>query len=259
MSILGEICAKKHTHVEARKNALPIAEVRARLSDAAAPRGFMDALRAKKAPAIIAEIKKASPSKGVIRENFNPVEIAKIYEEHGAACISVLTDEPYFQGKDQYLLDVKNVTTLPVLRKDFMVDLYQIYESRMLGADCVLLIMAALGDDEVREFYDVAQTLGMDILVEVHDEAELERAVRLGVAMIGVNNRNLKTLAVDVQTSHDLLSLIPDGALKITESGISSKRTIQGLVSTGYHGFLIGESLVCEENIGATLTELSSR
>lgn len=257
MSILEEICIRKRKHVEEKKARLSLDEVKAHLKDAETPRGFMGALKAKLAPAIIAEIKKASPSRGVIRENFNPVEIAKIYEEHGAACISVLTDEPYFQGKDQYLLDVKNATTLPVLRKDFMIDIYQIYESRMLGADCVLLIMAALGDNEARKFHDEAQDLDMDVLVEVHDEAELERAAKLGARMVGVNNRNLKTLAVDVQTSHDLLPMIPEGALKITESGLSSNEAVQGLVNAGYHGFLIGEGLVREENIGDALKELS--
>lgn len=258
MSILDEICDVKRKHVAAQELKLPFDEVRARLTDAPKPLGFINAIQTQTSNdhAIIAEIKKASPSKGLIREDFDPVKIAQIYRDNGAACISILTDTPYFQGSDQYFSDVRNAVDIPLLRKDFMVASYQIFELRMLGADCVLLIMAALNDEQAREFYDIATELGMDVLVEVHNEEELERAKALKPRMIGVNNRNLQTMHVDIQTSYDFVSKIPDGVVKIAESGLSKRSDIQGLNVAGYNGFLIGESLMREENIGAALRNI---
>ncbi|MCB1562345.1 MAG: indole-3-glycerol phosphate synthase TrpC [Alphaproteobacteria bacterium] len=255
-SVLDEICARKVLHVATRKEAVSQAKIEKCAADAPKARGFIDALRRKNGPALIAEIKKASPSKGLIRVDFDPVRIACIYEENGASCISVLTDEPYFQGHDDYLRAVREVVNLPLLRKDFMLEPYQIYESRALGADCVLLIMAALGDSQARILYDLAVSLNMDVLVEIHDAQELKRALKLSPAMIGVNNRNLKTLAVDVQTSHDLASRIPDAALRVAESGISDPQTVESLHKDGYKAFLIGESLMCADDIAASIAAL---
>lgn len=256
MSVLEEICKRKAEHVAAKRTENPQVLLESLIAKAEKPRGFIKALKNHKAPAIIAEIKKASPSQGVIREDFDPATIAKIYELNGAACISVLTDEPYFHGHDDYLAEVKKASTLPVLRKDFMIDPYQIYESRALGADCILLIMAALSDEQASEMHDMALDLGMDVLVEAHDEPELLRALQFNPAMIGINNRNLKTLHVDIQTSHQLGALIPAGTLKVAESGISDAATIQKLQADGFDAFLIGESLIRQQDIGAALQKL---
>jgi len=234
----------------------PIALLQDQIAKAEKPRGFINALRKHSAPAIIAEIKKASPSQGVIRKDFDPAAIAETYEANGAACISVLTDEPHFQGRDEYLAEVKAAAKLPVLRKDFMIDAYQIYESRALGADCVLLIMAALSDEQALEFQDTAIRLGMDVLVEIHDEPELRRALNLAPAMIGINNRDLKTLKVDIQTSHQLGKLIPANILKVAESGISTAENILSLQAVGFGAFLIGESMMRQDDIGAALRKL---
>ena len=256
MSVLAEICARKLEHVAKKKAALSLHDLKNKIQLLPPPAGFINALRAYPGTAIIAEVKKASPSKGIIRDNFNPVEIAQIYETHGAACLSVLTDEPYFQGHDDYLAAIKSTVSLPVLRKDFILDLYQIYESRALGADCVLLIMAALEDGQARELYDAASSLNMDVLVEVHDAQELERAVALKPRMIGVNNRSLKTLKVDIATSHELIAHIPQNILKVAESGIESAATIHTLQKAGFQAFLIGESLMKQADIGQALERL---
>lgn len=256
MSVLQEICTRKADHVAAKKAQLPLIAVKNKIESAEKPRGFLKSLRAKTPLAVIAEVKKASPSKGVIREDFDPAEIARHYESSGASCISVLTDEPYFHGHDDYLGIVKSVSTLPILRKDFMIDEYQIYESRALDADCILLIMAALSDSQARDFYQLSTVLGMDTLFEVHDAEELERAIALKPEMIGVNNRNLKTLAVDLQTSHTLADAIPSHTLKISESGIRNAGDVQALQKSGYEAFLIGESLMSEKNIAQTLKNL---
>ncbi len=259
MNILEKICATKKEHVADKKSQKPLAELKSMIGDQEKPRGFLkrmiDSSNGNRA-ALITEVKKASPSKGVIRDDFNPAEIAKIYENAGASCISVLTDEPYFQGHDEFLAIVKNSVKIPVLRKDFMIDPYQIYESRYLGADCILLIMAALSDDLAQELYNIAVDLNMDILVEVHNSQELERAILLNPMMIGVNNRNLKTLKVDVQTSLDLLVEIPDNIYKISESGISSNKTIKELYERGYNGFLVGESLMRQDDIAMAVHDL---
>lgn len=256
MSVLAEICARKMEHVAAMRAKNPQGLLDDLIARAAKPRGFINALKNHPAPAIIAEIKKASPSRGLIREDFDPAEIARIYESNGAACLSVLTDEPYFQGRDEYLQQAGAASKLPLLRKDFMIDPYQIHESRALGADCILLIMAALSDHQASELYEIARTFGMDVLVEVHDEPELRRALDMNAAMIGINNRNLKTLAVDINTSHQLGKLIPAGTLKVAESGISDPETIRLLRSEGFNAFLVGESLMREKDIGGALEKL---
>lgn len=256
MNTLDKICMDKAEHVARMRDRTPLSALEARIKDKSLPIGFVSAIKRQTSPALIAEVKKASPSKGLIRADFNPSKIAQIYEECGATCISVLTDEPYFQGKDSYLLDVKKAVDIPVLRKDFMIDPYQIYESRALGADCILLIMAALDDELALELYETALSLNLDVLVEVHNLEELERANKLDPMMIGVNNRNLKTLEVDVQTSFDLLMKIPDTAVKIAESGIADHDTLSRLYSCGYNGFLVGESLMREEDIAKAVKTL---
>lgn len=256
MSILKEICTKKSEHVAKKKSETSLSTLEESAKSAPPPRGFLKALQYANGPALIAEVKKASPSKGLIREDFNPADIAKIYEAKGAHCISVLTDEPYFQGHDEYLTAVKNAVSTPILRKDFMVDPYQITESRALGADCILLIMAALSDSQAKELYDLAESYKMDVLVEIHDKDELDRAALLAPAMIGVNNRNLKTLGVDVATSHALLPHIPQNALRIAESGLADAQTIQSLHDAGYNAFLIGESIMRHPDISVKIDEL---
>ncbi len=256
--ILDTICAHKKHHIAARKALLPLAEIKALAALQAPPKGFIKHLKEKNASglALITEIKKASPSKGVIREDFNPLEIARTYKENGAACLSVLTDEPFFQGHDDFLKDIKSASLLPLLRKDFMLDPYQIFESRALGADCILLIMSALSDPLARQLYDFSKMLGMDVLVEVHNTEELERALAFSPEMIGVNNRNLKTLTVDIQTSFDLVKHMPDHILKISESGLSEHETLLELKNAGYSAFLVGESLMRQADIGAGLRNL---
>lgn len=258
MSVLAKICDDKREHVEARKQATTREELKDLISAQPAPRGFIQNIKNVSADgvALITEVKKASPSKGVIREDFNPVRIAKIYEDNGATCLSVLTDAPYFQGSDEYFKTVRQTVSLPMLRKDFMIDPYQIYESRALGADCILIIIAALELSQAQELSELGEELGMDVLVEVHNEAELETALSFNPHMIGVNNRNLKTLDVDVETSFDLLSLIPDTVVKIAESGISDSQTIKSLQEIGYDGFLVGESLMRQTDIGSAVRKL---
>ena len=252
---LAKICADKREHVTRCEAQTPLSEIRDQLKDADAPRGFIKKLSSQN-PALIAEVKKASPSRGVIREDFDPVTIAQTYESAGAACLSVLTDEPYFQGKDEYLVAIHEAVSLPLLRKDFMIDPYQIYESRALGADCILLIMAALEDALAKDLYDLAADLNMDVLVEVHNREELERALKLSPRMIGVNNRNLKTLEVDLRTGLDLAALMPADMVKVAESGIYSPENIHAFQQAGYNAFLVGESLMREDDIAAAVKKL---
>jgi indole-3-glycerol phosphate synthase len=254
-TVLGDICDQKREHIARKKEETPISLLTTRIAQLPPTRGFINALR-QKSPALIAEVKKASPSRGVLREDFDPVQIAKIYEQNGAACLSVLTDEPYFQGRDEYLTQIREAVKLPLLRKDFMLDEYQIYESRALGADCVLLIMAALTDAEAKSLYDLATALSLDTLFEVHDEEELRRALALSPRMIGVNNRNLKTLDVDLATGLNLAASIPDQILKVAESGIGDHRALQTFAAAGYGAFLIGESLIREPDIGAATRQI---
>jgi indole-3-glycerol phosphate synthase len=248
-TVLEQICEAKATHLKRKMLETPLSSLESLVQHAAPTRGFINALQ-NKSPALIAEVKKASPSKGVIREDFNAVEIAKIYEANGAACLSVLTDEPYFQGKDEYLKDIRKAVDLPILRKDFMIDPYQVYEARHLGADCILLIMAALSDAQAAEIYALATKLGMDTLFEVHDDYELVRALALKPKMVGVNNRNLKTLDVDLGVGMNLGASIPDDILKVAESGIGDFETLDTFQSAGFNAFLIGESLMRQSDMG---------
>lgn len=258
MSVLQEICDKKREHVEARKTACPLSELTARMADQAPPRGFIKQIKAvdETGIALITEVKKASPSKGLIRADFDPAKIAKTYENNGAACVSVLTDEPYFQGTDAHFTAARATINLPMIRKDFMIDPYQIIESRSLGADCVLLIMAALDNVLAADLYAQATDLGMDVLVEIHDAEELDRALTLSPAMIGINNRNLKTLKVDTQTSFDLVDAIPETCVKIAESGLSDHSTLTRLKTAGFSAFLVGESLMRQADIGEAVKKM---
>ncbi len=257
--MLAEIIRHKAQEVTARSARIPLAELRREALAMPHPLGFVDAIRARLGAgetAVIAEIKKASPSKGVIREQFDPAAIAKSYAAAGATCLSVLTDEKYFQGADEYLHLAKEVAGLPVLRKDFMVDEYQIWESRALGADCILLIVAALGDAQLMELSHVALDLGMDVLVEVHDETELQRALPLRLPLIGINNRNLRTFETTVQTTIDLLAHIPEDRIVVTESGIDDPSDVARLRQNNVNVFLVGEAFMRADDPGAALRTL---
>jgi indole-3-glycerol phosphate synthase len=259
MNTLEKICDDKRAHITRSEHFIPqiIHEDRAKLQPP--PLGFCDALHAKRAlrqPALISEVKKASPSKGIIRADFDPVKIALTYEHAGATCVSVLTDQPYFKGADEDLEAVKRSVRLPVIRKDFMLTPYQIIESRALGADCILLIMAALDDATAELLYHQATSLDMDVLIEVHDEAELERALKLNPMMVGVNSRNLKTLEVNLQTAFDLVQKIPPHIIRVAESGISNNAQLQSLFEAGYDAFLVGESLMRQDDIGEAVRKL---
>ncbi|MEQ8604046.1 MAG: indole-3-glycerol phosphate synthase TrpC [Marivibrio sp.] len=260
--VLEKICADKRDHIAARKQETPLEAMMERAAQGPRPRGFADALRAKESAGqygLIAEIKKASPSKGVIREDFAPVALARAYAQGGAACLSILTDEPYFQGKDQYLTAARTAVSLPVLRKDFMLEPYQIYESRALGADAVLLIMAALSDDQAAELEDTAVELGMDVLVEVHDADELSRALRLASPLIGVNNRNLKTLEVSLETGAALIPQIGPERTAVAESGLYAPADLKRMAECGAQCFLIGESLMRQDDVAAATRAILSR
>lgn len=257
--VLARICADKLSEVAQRKAIRPIDLVKAEARRAPSPRGFQSELKAAGArgiPALIAEIKKASPSRGLIRADFDPPALARAYAEGGAACLSVLTDEPYFQGRDEYLQAARAAVPLPVLRKDFLLEPYQVYEARAIGADCILLIMAALDDATARELSRLAQDLGMDVLAEVHDEAELERASALQGAMLGVNNRNLKTLEVSLATFERLAPRAPKDRLLIAESGIRTRDDIARLQAAGARAFLVGESLMSQADVTAATRAL---
>lgn len=259
-TVLEKILARKAEEVAERRARVSLAELEAQAKIADAPRGFANALikQAKdKQPAVIAEIKKASPSKGVIRELFIPEEIAKSYEKGGATCLSVLTDIDYFQGCDLFLQQARAACKLPVIRKDFMVDPYQIVEARALGADCVLLIVSALDDVKLAELAAVAKSVGLDVLVEVHDGDELERALKtLDTPLVGVNNRNLHTFEVSLENTLDLLPRIPRDRLVITESGIVNRADVELMEISGVYSFLVGETFMRAENPGAELQRL---
>ena len=246
VSILHRILETKREEVDARRRATPLAELKARLADTPPMRGFHRALRSTPNPiALIAEIKRASPSKGVIREDFDPLRIAEQYHEAGADALSVLTDEPYFQGKPEYLTQVREQVPLPALRKDFLIDAYQVYESRVLSADAILLIVAALPDRaHLHDLRALAESLGMDALVEVHDEWELETAVESGATLIGVNNRDLRTFEVSLETTLRLLRYLPEGITRVSESGIETADDVQRLHAAGVDALLVGETLM---------------
>jgi indole-3-glycerol phosphate synthase len=258
--VLQEIIAYKRNFISDCKQVVPLAALRERIDSQQAIKSFSASLQEKIAsdsPALIAELKKASPSKGLIRADFDVLKLSDAYLAGGAACLSVLTDEKYFSGSADYLCEVAKYSPLPTLRKDFIIDEYQIYEARSFGADCILLIMAALSDDLAISLEECAFSLGLDVLVEVHDEIELERALRhLRTPLIGVNNRNLKTLQVDLQTSLKLRPLIPDDKIIICESGIKTNEQVKMMQASGINGFLVGESLMLHDDVAAATKDL---
>ena len=257
--ILQRIVAVKHEEIAAARARRSLASLREEAESRRDTRGFAAALRAKveaRRPAVIAEIKKASPSKGVIREHFVPAEIADSYARHGAACLSVLTDERFFQGSAAYLQQARDACALPVLRKDFMVDTYQVFEARAMGADCILLIAASLDDAQMVDLEACAMALGMDVLVEVHDGAELDRALRLKTPLVGINNRNLRTFEVTLDTTLALLPRVPADRLLVTESGILGPADVQRMREADVHAFLVGEAFMRAPDPGVALAAL---
>ena len=258
-TILRKILARKREEVAARRVDTSLSSLEQRITEQTAPRGFTDALRqrvARSEPAVIAEVKKASPSKGVIREDFQPGEIAASYQSGGATCLSVLTDIDFFQGSDDYLQQARAACDLPVLRKDFTVDPYQVVEARAIGADAVLLIAAALDDIQMLELAHTAAETGIDVLVEVHDRAELERALALSVPLIGINNRDLHTFEMRLETTLDLLPHIPGDRLVVTESGIHTQESVALMRAQNVHAFLVGEAFMRAAEPGDKLREL---
>ncbi|MEE9337236.1 MAG: indole-3-glycerol phosphate synthase TrpC [Methylococcaceae bacterium] len=257
--ILKKILERKAEEVASRKQRISLDTLQELASATEMPRGFAKALQSKagaKQTAIIAEIKKASPSQGVIREDFKPLEIAQDYAMNGATCLSILTDKDFFQGSEAYLQKARGVCPLPVLRKDFMIDPYQIHESRALGADCVLLIVAALEEGKMHELANTAIELGMDVLVETHNAEELERALTLDTKLIGINNRNLRTFETSLQTTLELKQSVPDDCLVITESGIHTKEDVQLMLDNDIYTFLVGEAFMRAESPGNKMREL---
>ncbi len=257
--ILKEIVAEKWRELEVLKQKKSQDALEKDVAAMPVCRGFARALKDReeqKKPGVIAEIKKASPSKGVIRKDFDPVQIARAYEKAGAACLSVLTDISFFQGKNSFMQSARSAVQLPVIRKDFMVDDYQIYESRLLGADCVLLIASVLSPELLERFYHLARDLGMDVLIEVHDRAEAEVALALEPELLGINNRNLRTFEVTLNTTFELLDLIPADVTVVTESGISCSQDVGMMLEAGVNSFLVGESFMREDDPGKKLNEM---
>lgn len=257
--ILQKIIERKYEEVAERSRCVSLSALEKNIQAQNQTRGFVNAIKNKvenKKSAVIAEIKKASPSKGIIRSLFDPEEIARSYAAHNATCLSVLTDIDFFQGDDSYLPLARNICDLPVLRKDFMVNTYQIAESRALGADCILLIVAALEKEKLKDLYQCAENYGLDVLIEVHDQAELEIALESNSTLLGINNRNLKTFETSLQTTINLLKDIPKNKIVITESGIHSREDVQNMLNEQVFGFLVGEAFMRAENPGLELQKL---
>ena len=257
--ILKTILQRKKEEIAERSRKTGIQAMMERAQAADRVRGFIAAIEQRIAdgqPAVIAEIKKASPSKGVLREQFDPAEIAQSYQRHGAACLSVLTDRDFFQGGEAFLEQARSACSLPVIRKDFIIDPYQVYEARAIDADCILLIVAALDDHGLKELLDLAHELNMDVLMEVHDDAELERALATGARLIGINNRNLRTFETRLSTTLDMLDSIPDERIVVTESGIHTREDVQLMREHDVHTFLVGEAFMRADDPGEKLAEL---
>lgn len=257
--ILQKILHRKNSEIQQRSAQCSLAEIKSRSADSDAPRGFVNAIQKKIAadqPAVIAEIKKASPSQGVIRPNFDPEAIARSYQMGGATCLSVLTDMDFFQGSDEYLQRARKACILPVLRKDFTIDAYQVYEARALGADCILLIVAALTDSVMRELADLATALAMDVLVEVHNTEELNRALHTSARLIGINNRNLRTFETSLITTLELCAHVPKNRIVVSESGIHTIENVRTIRSAGVNAFLVGEVFMRAEDPGQALQQL---
>ncbi|HEC74755.1 MAG TPA: indole-3-glycerol phosphate synthase TrpC [Methylophaga aminisulfidivorans] len=257
--ILVKILKRKQEEVAERSAKIPLAIMQQLAENADPVRGFVDAMSRKLAnnePAIIAEVKKASPSKGLLRENFVPAEIAHSYEQGGAACLSVLTDRDFFQGHEEFLQQARRACQLPVIRKDFIIDPYQVFEARAIGADCILLIVSALDDNQLEQLSQLAIRLGMDVLVEVHDLEELERALVLNLPMIGINNRDLRTFDTSLETTLSMLNRIPEGHIIVTESGIHTREDVILMLENNVSSFLIGELFMRAEDPGKALAEL---
>ncbi|MDG1311480.1 MAG: indole-3-glycerol phosphate synthase TrpC [Porticoccaceae bacterium] len=260
-TILKNILARKREEISERSAVMSADQLLEKALSASAPRGFAAAMAAKIAAgesAVIAEIKKASPSKGVIREDFDPAAIAKSYADGGAACLSILTDVDFFQGADEYLQQAREACNLPVIRKDFIIDKYQIYEARAMGADCILLIVSALAEDQLNHLHEVAISLGMDVLIEVHNAAELAIALKRDNPMVGINNRNLHSFEVSLENTYQLLEQIPANKIVITESGIHSRDDVAAMRKQNVHAFLVGEAFMRSEEPGERLSEMFS-
>ena len=258
-NILEQILATKREEIDLRRTLVPEQQLLDKMADGHTPLGFVSALQrraSEQKPGVIAEIKKASPSKGVIRADFDPAAIATSYATANATCLSILTDEQYFQGHDDYLREVRQVVTLPLLRKDFTIDAYQVYEARAMGADCILLIVSALKPADLRDLYALAQSVGLDVLIEVHDAEELAIALTLGPDLIGINNRNLKTFNTNLETTIDLLSNIPSDVVVVTESGISTVADVSRMQANNVHCFLVGEAFMRATDPGQALSDL---
>ncbi len=257
--ILIKILNRKREEINERSAKVPIETLKQQCKHADAVRGFINSIENKihnKQPAVIAEIKKASPSKGLLRENFEPAEIARSYASHGAACLSILTDKDYFQGHEDYLKQARAACELPVIRKDFIIDPYQVYEARAIDADCILLIVSALDEKNLQSLFDLAHELKMDVLMEVHDEQEMQTALKTGASLIGINNRNLRTFETSLDTTLKMLDMVNENHILVTESGIHNKDDVQLMLDHKVNAFLVGEAFMRADNPGEKLAEL---